>query len=1057
MKAQNSLSKQTFAMKTKLLVILTLTGLSTLNPQLSASPLGTAFTYQGKLTAGGQPASGSYDLMFTLCDASSGGYAVAGPITNAAVTVSNGCFTVALDFGSGVFTDQARWLEIAVRPAGGGVFAPLDPRQALTAAPYASWASLAANAQTADLAKNLAGPLASDKLAGTYTSQITFFNGTNEFYGEFYGDTYGDHYGDSFGDFYGDGYGITHLNASQLAFGTVPDARLSTNAALLPANQVFSGSNLFTGPVIATNTANVIQGTFAGNGAGLTSLNGVALSPGTVANAALQTNAVTADKVASGQVVKSLNNLKDDVVLAAGQNIILTTNGNSLQVSASSVTTAWRLTGNPATDPSTNFLGTTDSQPLELRVNGTRALRLETNFSVAVGNRALAGDPGSFVWADSTPADFSSTTNNQFLIRAGGGVGIGTNNPQSALHVVGTVTADGFSGSGVALSALNASQLGSGTVPDARLSGTYSGELTFNNTSNIFSGNGAGLWGLSANSLSSGTVPQGRLSGTYSSALTFNNAANSFTGSGSGLTGLSANNLASGTVPDARLSGTYNNALTLNNAGNVIKGDGSNLTSLNANNLAAGTVPSARLSGTYSSAMNFASAGNSFTGNGSGLTSLDANNLATGTVADLRIAATIARDSEVFSLVLASDGSGSGLDADYLDGLDSSAFWKLGGNSGTTPGTDFLGTTDNQPLEFKVNNQRGLRLEPTASADTVNVIGGSARNGVGAGVVGATIGGGGTGNYSGNAYTNRVEADFGTVSGGLQNTIQPSAQFATIGGGYFNRIQTSAYNATIGGGNFNTIQPSAQYATIGGGIENTIQPSAQYATIGGGSQNTIQPTAGQATIGGGCFNTIQTNAFSATIPGGRENSATNYAFAAGYRAKANHSGAFVWGDSFTGDVTSSAANSVTMRASGGYRLFSNTSLSAGVSLAAGGTAWGVISDRNVKKNFQPVDSREVLERLAALPVTRWNYQWEPDDGVPHLGPMAQDFKAAFYPGSDDKSITTQEADGVELAAIQGLNQKVEAQRAENAELKQEVAELKRLLTQLSAKVNGGVK
>jgi hypothetical protein len=141
------------------------------------------------------------------------------------------------------------------------------------------------------------------------------------------------------------------------------------------------------------------------------------------------------------------------------------------------------------------------------------------------------------------------------------------------------------------------------------------------------------------------------------------------------------------------------------------------------------------------------------------------------------------------------------------------------------------------------------------------------------------------------------------------------------------------------------------------------------------------------------------------------------------------------------------------------RFFSNAGLSAGVSLAAGDTSWAVISDRNVKKNLQPVDSQEVLERLAALPVSRWNYQWESDNEVPHLGPMAQDFKAAFYPGRDDKSITTQEADGVALAAIQGLNQKLEdtvkQKDARIAALEQDVAELKALVRSLVGQPNGG--
>jgi len=71
-----------------------------------------------------------------------------------------------------------------------------------------------------------------------------------------------------------------------------------------------------------------------------------------------------------------------------------------------------------------------------------------------------------------------------------------------------------------------------------------------------------------------------------------------------------------------------------------------------------------------------------------------------------------------------------------------------------------------------------------------------------------------------------------------------------------------------------------------------------------------------------------------------------------------------------------------------------------------------------------------------MPVQSWNYKWESDTNTPHLGPMAQDFKAAFYPGRDDKSISTLEFDGVELAAIQGLNQKLEQKETDLAELKQ---------------------
>ncbi len=99
--------------------------------------LGTAFTYQGQLKSGGNPVNGNCDFQFSLWDAASGGAQVGATQTKTSVAVSNGLFTVQLDFGS-VFTGDARWLAVAVRcPAGSGTYTTLSPRQALTAAPYA--------------------------------------------------------------------------------------------------------------------------------------------------------------------------------------------------------------------------------------------------------------------------------------------------------------------------------------------------------------------------------------------------------------------------------------------------------------------------------------------------------------------------------------------------------------------------------------------------------------------------------------------------------------------------------------------------------------------------------------------------------------------------------------------------------------------------------------------------------------------------------------------------------------------------------------------------------
>lgn len=127
----------------KLLITgLTLLALATLNSQLFAVPLGTAFTYQGRLMDGGAPATGNYDFWFKLYDDPVSGTQQGGTVTTNAMPVTNGLFTITLDFGA-VFTGNARWLDIYVHnstndPGVGWVC--LAPRQPLTPAPYALYA-----------------------------------------------------------------------------------------------------------------------------------------------------------------------------------------------------------------------------------------------------------------------------------------------------------------------------------------------------------------------------------------------------------------------------------------------------------------------------------------------------------------------------------------------------------------------------------------------------------------------------------------------------------------------------------------------------------------------------------------------------------------------------------------------------------------------------------------------------------------------------------------------------------------------------------------------------
>ena len=148
------------------LALALLTCLSTFNLQLStAFAQGTAFTYQGQLNNNGAVANGSYDLQFAVFDAAAGGSPISSALTTNAVAVSNGLFTVTLDFGAGVFTGADRWLEIGVCTNGVGAFTTLIPRQQITPTPYAI---------LANTASNLLGTLPAAQLsAGTANVSIT--------------------------------------------------------------------------------------------------------------------------------------------------------------------------------------------------------------------------------------------------------------------------------------------------------------------------------------------------------------------------------------------------------------------------------------------------------------------------------------------------------------------------------------------------------------------------------------------------------------------------------------------------------------------------------------------------------------------------------------------------------------------------------------------------------------------------------------------------------------------------------------------------------------------
>jgi Chaperone of endosialidase len=253
----------------------------------------------------------------------------------------------------------------------------------------------------------------------------------------------------------------------------------------------------------------------------------------------------------------------------------------------------------------------------------------------------------------------------------------------------------------------------------------------------------------------------------------------------------------------------------------------------------------------------------------------------------------------------------------------------------------------------------------------------------------------------------------------------------------------------VGGGAFNTA--SGDSSVVGGGLANNASGDGSF--IGAGVSNLA--TGGLASIAGGYSNSA--SAAYATVPGGFQNVASGQSsFPAGTQAQALYGGEFVWADNSPnnfepgsaahGWTGAAAANTFNARETGGVWFV--TGLNSGqpaswVFVNPGSGTWAGFSDRAAKENFRAIDAREILEKIEAMPIETWNYITEGRQ-VRHLGPVSQDFFAAFQPGPNDKTITHLDEGGVALAAIQGLYRVVREKDARIAALEQRLSEMETL-------------
>jgi hypothetical protein len=274
---------------------------------------------------------------------------------------------------------------------------------------------------------------------------------------------------------------------------------------------------------------------------------------------------------------------------------------------------------------------------------------------------------------------------------------------------------------------------------------------------------------------------------------------------------------------------------------------------------------------------------------------------------------------------------------------------------------------------------------------------------------------------AGNAlYGSLVHSHVNLGSASTTGNNQYDSEFCTVGGGGDNTA--SDRGATVGGGAGNTA--SSWFTTIAGGESNIA--SGSRSTVGGGAYNNA--SGSHATIGGGWANVA--SGLQSVIPGGREDtirSGGNFSFAAGRHAVVLHSGCFVWGDGTGGRVATGGQNEWRARTSGGVWFYTNTSHTTGAYMGPSQNGWTNICDRANKEHFKPIDKAALLERLARMPVTEYRVKGQ-DPEVRHIGPVAQDFHAAFGCGETELGINSVDADGVLMAAVQALHEQNQAMR-----------------------------
>ena len=322
---------------------------------------------------------------------------------------------------------------------------------------------------------------------------------------------------------------------------------------------------------------------------------------------------------------------------------------------------------------------------------------------------------------------------------------------------------------------------------------------------------------------------------------------------------------------------------------------------------------------------------------------------------------------------------------------------------------------------------------------------------------------------SGGGVNNTNTSTYGVIGGGYQN--QASGPDSTVPGGYEN---VASGNTSFAAGAYAQATDNHCFVWSDGTGPTVSTANNQFLVRASGGvvfeTSSATTTAAIVNTGiggeGGDFwhfglsdeNSNTLEQVNWTVPNGDSQSTAMSQFAAVINSDLNFSNKYGVVATFSGGnilLTSSQAwSGVIPFANGGINdiTLENFTPNTGVQLAAGSGSWSMLSDRRAKANFQTVNPLDVLAQVVAMPVTTWNYKTQ-DKSIRHIGPVAQDFRAAFGLGENSTTISTVDEGGVALAAIQGLNQELAETQQTVAAKDSEIKDLKEQNDLLAQRLN----